>query len=330
MSIIEVKNRIKAVKNIGQITKAMEVVAATKMRKSQQVALNSRPYAFKALQLLSVLASQARPVISRVLPVETALMRKRAIKKTLLIIVTSDRGLAGSFNSQVLRLADSFLNSYKTTLYPIHDRDIDTIPDSPDKLKVITVGKKAIGYANKKKLNLAGEFSGFGDFINPKETDPVAELLIKGFLNKDWDRVITISTHFRSTLKQEVLMRQVLPVDLEKIQQTINEIIPEHGRFSEIRHLSFVIGHSPVDYIFEPSPKELIEGLVDHLVRMQVYHLVLEANASEHSARMVAMKMASDNAKELSENLNLEYNKARQAGITKELIEITSAVNTLT
>ncbi|MDP3792370.1 MAG: ATP synthase F1 subunit gamma [bacterium] len=318
MSIIEVKNRIKAVKNIGQITKAMEVVAATKMRKSQQVALNSRPYAFKALQLLSVLAEHVNVSTSQdeTFKVKTELMRSRKIKKTLLVIVTSDRGLAGSFNSQVLRLADTFLRSYQDT--------------NNEGLKVVAVGKKAISYANNKRLLLAGEFFGFGDFINPKETDPVEELLIKGFLNKDWDRVITISTHFRSTLKQEVLMRQVLPVDMEKIKKTLEEIIPEHGRFSEFKmNVKHSVSNKVVDYIFEPSPKELIEGLVDHLVRMQVYHLVLEANASEHSARMVAMKTASDNAKELSEKLNLEYNKVRQAGITKELIEITSAVSIL-
>ena len=320
MSIIEVKNRIKAVKNIGQITKAMEVVAATKMRKSQQVALNSRPYAFKALQLLSVLGKSFDRAQGKQEKVKTELMRIRPVKKTLLVIVTSDRGLAGSFNSQVLRLADSFLKSY------------DNVPTSQvgtGGLKIIAIGKKAISYANKKRLNLAGEFSGFGDFINPGETNPVAELMIKGFLNKDWDRVVTISTHFRSTLKQEVLIRHILPVDLEKIQKTIDEIIPEHGRFSELKDRLAMSAHKQVEYIFEPSPKELIEGLVDHLVRMQVYHLVLEANASEHSARMVAMKTASDNAKDLSGKLSLEYNKARQAGITKELIEITSAVSTL-
>src|SRR3989344_7144013 len=212
-SLQKTKSRIKAVKNIGQITKAMEVVAATKMRKSQQVALNSRPYAFKALQLLSVLGQHAS--------VKTDLMLARKVKTTLLVIVTSDRGLAGSFNSQVLRLADSFLKSYAET--------------DGNKLKVVAVGKKAISYFNKKKLDSIGGFSGFGDFINPKETDPVADLMIKGFLNNDWDRVITISTHFRSTLKQEVLMRQILPVDLEKIKQTLNEVIPEHGRFSELR-----------------------------------------------------------------------------------------------
>lgn len=306
-SLQKTKSRIRAVKNIGQITKAMEVVAATKMRKSQQVALNSRPYAFKALQLLSVLGQHA--------PIKTPLFQARPSKKTLLIIVTSDRGLAGSFNSQVLRLADLFLKSYQET--------------GNEGLKVIAVGKKAIAYTNNKKLNLVEGFSGFGDFINPEETNPAAELMIKGFLNKEWDRVVTISTHFRSTLKQEVLMRQVLPVDLNKIKETIAEIIPDHGRFAEFKLSALSFKPSAIDYIFEPSPKELIKGLVDHLVRMQVYHLVLEANASEHSARMVAMKTASDNAKELSGKLNLEYNKSRQAGITKELIEITAAVNTL-
>lgn len=313
MSIVEVKNRIKAVKNIGQITKAMEVVAATKMRKSQQVALNSRPYAFKALQLLSVLSQQEK--------VKTELMAIRPAKKTLLVIVTSDKGLAGSFNSQVVNLSDKFIGAHSSR---------SKASGKFGELKVIAVGKKAILFANKKKLDIVDTFSGFGDFVESSETVHLSDKIILGFLAKEWDEVITISTHFRTTLKQEVLMRQVLPVDLEKIQKTIDEIIPEHGRYSEFRIQSSELQIKNLDYIFEPSPKELIEGLVDHLVRMQIYHLVLEANASEHSARMVAMKTASDNAMELSGKLNLAYNKARQTGITRELIEITSAVNTLT
>ena len=278
----------------------MEVVAATKMRKSQEVALSSRPYAFKALKLLSVLAKHGE--------VNTKLMESRDVKNTLLVIVTSDRGLAGSFNSQVLRVADQFLKNNTDIL-------------------VIAVGKKAIAYSNKKRLKMVEEFSGFGDFIEPGETHNLSNKIISGFIAQDFDRVVTISTHFRTTLKQEVLTREVLPINLEKVQQTINELIPEHGRFSELRatkstSVKHSVSNRGVDYIFEPSPKELIEGLVDHLVRMQMYHLILEANASEHSARMVAMKTASDNAKDLSGKLNLEYNKARQANITKELIEI--------
>ncbi len=307
MSIIEIKNKIKAIKNIGQITKAMEVVAATKMRKSQEVALRSRPYAFKALQLLSTLDEYLPS------PLRTRLMEVREVKKTVVIVVTSDRGLAGAFNSQVLKATDKFLSE-----------------NNKDKISVIAVGKKAAVYAHKKKLDMIKGFYGFGDFVRPDETDPFAEIISLGFVNKKWDKVITISTHFHSTIKQEVLIRQILPVDLSKIEEALDETIPKHGRFSELREVKTEknIPHH-VEYILEPSPQEIVESLVSHLVRMQIYHIVLEANASEHSARMVAMKTASDNAAELSEDLNLAYNKARQAGITKELIEITSAINTL-
>lgn len=307
-SLQSIKSRIKAVRNIGQITKAMEVVAATKMRKSQQIALDSRPYAFKALQLLSVLSKYS--------PIKSRLMGANKIKNTLLIIMTSDRGLAGPFNSQVIKTADKFIEEYSEKSKAV--------------LNVAVVGKKAMAYASKKGIKPNFQFSGFGDHIKPSETDSLADSIIKGFLDKRWGKVVTISTHFRTTLKQEVLKREILPINLNSIQDSITEIIPKHGRFSELRDSSYKLQDTgSIDYIFEPVPEKIIEQLVDHLVRMEIYHLVLEANASEHSARMVAMKTASDNAKELSENLNLEYNKARQAGITKELIEITSAINTL-
>lgn len=307
-SLQSIKSRIKAVRNIGQITKAMEVVAATKMRKSQQIALDSRPYAFKALQLLSVLSKYS--------PIKSRLMGVKKIKSTLLIIMTSDRGLAGSFNSQVIKTADKFIEEYSEKGKAV--------------LNVAVVGKKAMAYASKRGIKPDFQFSGFGDYIKPSETDSLADLIIKGFLDKRWGKVVTISTHFRTTLKQEVLKREILPINLNNIQDSITEIIPKQGRFSELLDSSYKLQDTGfIDYIFEPVPEKIIEQLVDHLVRMEIYHLVLEANASEHSARMVAMKTASDNAKELSENLNLEYNKARQAGITKELIEITSAINTL-
>lgn len=276
------------------------------MRRSQEVALGSRPYAFKAMQLLSVLAKYT--------PVKVKLMESRPVKKTLLIIVTSDRGLAGSFNSQVFRVADNFLNNEKQT----------------DHLLVVAVGKKALFYAKKKNLKVTADFHGFGDHIEPEQTKPLSELVINGFLSGEWDKVVAISTNFRTTLKQEVLTRQILPVGLEAIKTAIDEVIPEHGRYSEFKNSPAVSRQlSAISYLLEPSPTELVEQLINHLLVMQLYHLILEANASEHSARMVAMKTASDNAKELSQELTLDYNKARQAGVTKELIEITSAINTL-
>ena len=299
------KTRRKAVQNVGQITKAMEVVSATKMRRSQEVALNSRPYAFEAIHLLEKLSKNT--------PIQTILTADRPIKKTLLVIIASDKGLTGAFNTQVMRTTDRFLESEKFT---------------DDNLAVVAVGKKTVAYAAKKKLNVIGSFLGVGDFIKPNEVEPIAKFLIDGFKNGEWDKVITISTHFRTALKQETLTRQILPVDFQKIRETIKETVPEHGRYSDIID-SQNNNNNDTEYIFEPSPAIAIEFLVPHLVKLQIYHLILEANASEHSARRVAMKTASDNAEELADDLTLEYNKARQASITRELIEITSTQTAL-
>ena len=299
------KTRRKAVQNVGQITKAMEVVSATKMRRSQEVALNSRPYAFEAIHLLEKLSKNT--------PIQTILTADRPIKKTLLVIIASDKGLTGAFNTQVMRTTDRFLESEKFT---------------DDNLAVVAVGKKTVAYAAKKKLNVIGSFLGVGDFIKPNEVEPIAKFLIDGFKNGEWDKVITISTHFRTALKQETLTRQILPVDFQKIRETIKETVPEHGRYSDIID-SQNNNNNDTEYIFEPSPAIAIEFLVPHLVKLQIYHLILEANASEHSARRVAMKTASDNAEELADDLTLEYNKARQASITREIIEITSTQTAL-
>ncbi len=305
-SLQGIKARKKAVTNISQITKAMEVVSATKMRKAQEVALNSRPYAWKALELLKKIKEHATIAIPLTAP--------REVKKTLLVIVSSDRGLAGSFNSQVFRGADEFLK--------IRARE---------NISCVVVGKKALAHAKKKRLTILQSFTGVGDYILPSQVRPIVELLIQGFERGDFDEVITISTHFRTTLKQEVLTRQILPVTIERIWEAIDAIIPEHGRYAEFR------GDRPgeknikgeVEYIFEPSPEEALKALVPHLVETQIYDVILEANASEHSARRVAMKNATDNADEISEVLTLSYNKARQASITNELIEITSTQNAL-
>ncbi len=303
-SLQTIKTRRKAVQNVGQITKAMEVVAATKMRRAQEVALNSRPYAFEAIHLLEK--------ISRSAPIENPLISNRPVRKTLLVIVSSDKGLTGAFNTQVFRTADRFLSNND---------------NSEESLAILAIGKKSTAYALKKKLNVIANFYEVGDYIEPDEVEPIASILIEGFKKRSWDRVITISTHFRTALKQETLTRQILPVDFQKIQETIKEIIPEHGRYADI--IENHNNNEETEYIFEPNPKEAIDFLIPHLVKLQIYHLILEANASEHSARRVAMKTASDNAEELVDTLTLEYNKARQASITKELIEITSTQNAL-
>lgn len=310
-----IKSRLKSVKNIGQITKAMEVVSATKMRKAQEVALRSRPYAFKALELLETV-SKIQSSNDKI-QIQIPLAEKREVKKTLLVVVTSDKGLAGAFNTQVFRQVEQFLAQ----------------EGSASEIHVVPVGKRAVSYFTRRNAKIVESFTGFGDYAMPEEIEPLGNLLVTGFLEGSWDRVMTISTHFRSTLKQTPLARQILPVEVEKIAETVQEIVPEHGRFADEAAKSkaqMTNVKTETEFILEPSPEQTLNTLVPHLVTMQLYHVVLEANASEHSARMVAMKTASDNASDLADGLTLEFNKARQAGITKEIIEITSTMNALT
>ena len=311
-SLQAIKSRLRAVKNIGQITKAMEVVSANKMRRAQEVAIASRPYAITALEILGRVAANA--------PIPTPLMTSRPVATTAVLVVSSDRGLAGSFNAAVFRKADEFLaNDAEHRSRPGH------------RYVFVTVGRKATAYALKRGWNIAEKFEGFGDFALLEEVAPLADRLIAGFANGSWDRVIAVSTHFRSTLRQDTIVRQVLPTDMEKIRETVNELLPERGRYADLRENQNGNGRNgaPIDFIFEPTPAEALAALVPHLVAMQIYHLLLEANASEHSARRVAMKSASDNADDLSGKLAIAYNKARQASITRELIEITSTRSAL-
>lgn len=309
-SLQDIKLRLGAVRNVGKITRAMEVVAATKMRRAQELALSSRPYAFKVLDLLQKLSNNA-PIIS-------PLTEPRSIQKTLVMVVASDKGLTGSFNAQVLRASDKFFESEEKAAHK------DYI------FEMIAIGKKAELYAKKKQIKLVKSFYGVGDYATPEDASEAANFAIDYFEKGYCDRVVVISTHFRTALKQDVILRQILPAEISKIRETLDEILPESGMYAKAaKPLLGGLAAKSVDYIFEPSPAEALNFLIPYLVRMQFYHLILEANASEHSARRVAMKTASDNADDLAGSLTLKYNTARQAGITNEIIEITSTKNAI-
>ena len=303
-SLQSLNRRRKAVRSIGSITKAMEVVAAIKMRKSEETTLNSRPYAFKVLDLLSKLG--------RISGGGNIFSRPSKSPKTLVVLVTSDRGLIGAFNTQVLRAFENF-----------------TASDGGDYV-FATVGKKAESHLLKKGFSISRKFYGFGDLVKVEEISPLSDFMIKGFLSGEWGRVVAVSMHFRSALKQEILIREILPVNFRNIRKTISEIIPEHGRWAELRGKNG-IHHSDreTDYIFEPSPAKLVENLMPHLLKMKIYHLIMEANTSEHAARYVAMKSASDNAEDLSGKLLIQFNNARQAAITGELVEMSATQSAL-
>jgi F-type H+-transporting ATPase subunit gamma len=159
--------------------------------------------------------------------------------------------------------------------------------------------------------------------------NPISELLIAHYLNGDFDRVIAFSTNFMTALRQEPVIRELLPISFEKVKESIEQLVPQAGRYSKYIDRATFADEREKEYIIEPSPAEVLEQLAPELLKIRIYHMILEANASEHSARRVAMKNASDNASELSENLNVEYNKSRQAAITNAIIEVTSGAQAL-
>ena len=319
-SIQNLKRRIKGVQNIGQITKAMELVAATKMRKAQEIALDSRPYAYAALEILASL--------SRIQDVPLPeLLQGREVRKTLYVLITSDKGLAGSFNSAVIRTFEKHIDvGHRTS-------DIGTggARDSKSEGRVfLAIGQKAKQYLERRKLPVVQSFVRAGDFTERHESDPIAEFIIDGYAKGEWDEVVAFSTIFVTALRQDVMVRQLLPVSFDKIRETAEELIPRAGRYSDYLDLDIFSFENGVEYIIEPSPREVLEKLAPELLKVRLYHWLMEANASEHSARRMAMKNASDNASDLSETLNVEYNKSRQAGITNQIIEVTSGAQTLT
>ena len=308
-----IKKRLRSVNNINKITKAMEMVAATKMRKSQEVALASRPYAFAALDLLATVSG----LDSEKMP---ELFKKRDVKTVLFVLVSSDKGLAGAFNSSVFRKFEQHMK-----------RDEEKY--AKEEKIFVAVGEKAFNYLSKKGYNVAKKFVSAGDYTTTEQVHPLSDFVAKGYIDAKWDRVVIISTHFMSALKQEPHVRRILPVDFDHIKETIEEIIPERGKFADLikeQQISFVPDKSKLgEYLIEPSGSEVLEKLAEHLFFVQVYHLILEANASEHSARRMAMKTASDNASDLGEELNLQYNKSRQTRITTEISEISAGAEAL-
>jgi len=301
-SLQDLKSRIRSVKNVGQITKAMEVVAATRMRRSQEVALASRAYAYKSLELLARLVSS--------LPSNHSLMNAPEGKPELLVIVSSDRGLAGSFNALVERAAQNYMRTH-------------TIGGC------IVVGKRAHAFAKRQNIPVVAAFEQMGDVVNFRDAEPIAEHIFSAHASGEWSRIVVISMYFRTALLQEPVTRTLLPATLESLAANVKDLAPKHGKFADMAPV-IEMSSGEIGYIHEPSREDIASRLVAQIVRMQVGHILLEANASEHSARRAAMSAASENASELADTLSLQFNKARQSNITRELVEITATTAALT
>lgn len=280
------------------------MVAATKMRKSQEVALRARPFAREALSLLRdlVLHEEVRERGS-------VFFNEVPEGKVCLVVATSDKGLAGSFNAQVLRLASQWLQENKGA-------------------DVVAVGRKGRDFFRGRGIAPAAEFFQFSDIATLHDVAPLSEWIIRAFELREYRRVVVVSTHFISALVQKPGVRQVLPLTMEDLQKAVEEITPTTGRYSE--PAGDGDGEEETAHLLEPAPQAILETLVRDLVEVEILHYVFESNASEHSARMVAMKNATENASGIQEELELELNKARQAAITQELTEIATAKEALT
>ncbi|MFZ0710154.1 MAG: ATP synthase F1 subunit gamma [Terrimicrobiaceae bacterium] len=278
----DIRRRIKSVKNTAQITKAMQMVAASKMRKAQEAALNGRPY---AILLNRVLVSLRNRLDERLSP----LLEKREVKNELVILLSTDKGLCGGLNSNLFRELINF--DTRTTQF-------------------ISVGRKGTQFLARTKRNMIADFP-LKEHPTFLETKAISKFVIEMFLTGEVDKVSVLFPRFVNTLTQKPTALTLLPItSLEEAGLTSDEApIPEPEG----------------DILFEPGPEKILENIVPYYVHFSLFQMLLGTRASEHSARMIAMKSATDNAKEIVKDLTLEYNKARQANITKELLEISTA-----
>ncbi|MFC1892544.1 ATP synthase F1 subunit gamma [Chloroflexota bacterium] len=278
-----IRRRIRGVQSTAKITRAMEMIATSKMRRAQERGLAGRPYSEKIRQVISDLAA-----LSQTGAVLHPLLQRRPVSKVAVVHITPDRGLCGGLHSNINRRTAGFILE-------------QALPVS-----VITVGRKGQDFIRRHHGDIRAEFTGLGDQPVLFDTLPISQIIIDDYTNGLIDMVYLTYAQFVSTMVQRPVLQQVLPVEPAAVPTAQN-----------------------VDYIYEPGPEAVLGELLPRFVEMQVYHAILEAIASEQSARMVAMRNATDSARELIGDLTLMYNKARQESITKELLDITGGAAAL-
>ncbi len=299
MALKQIKNKIIATKKTGQVTKAMESVSAVKMRKSQERAFLGRPYVHAALKIMARLSHTAQGVSHPLTTVRTE-------GGVLLVIVTSDKGLAGSVNSAVLKQAEKI---FQTT----------------EAIDVIAIGRKALEFAQRENKTVLASYTNVSDNVTIKDVEVMTAQVIDAFAETKYQKVLAVYQNFISTFEQTPVVRQILPISVEDINDMMRGIKPKTGRYSDDR----LIDEAPVQHKIEPSVEEVLNTLIPQLVEVVLYHAVLESKASEHSARMVAMKNATDKSKEVVKALTIKFNNQRQAAITAEVSEITAGVESM-
>ena len=295
MSLKLIKQKIVSTRKTGKVTRAMEAVSAVKMRKTQERAFAARVYARAAVRMLASISRLNESAVSHYT------MRTTENNRALLVLVTSDKGLAGAVNSAVLKLADSFLQK--------HTCDF------------ICIGRKAVEYAERNGAVIVHKETNVADNVSLQNVEHITKKALEAYKEGTYGVVYVLYQNFLSTFEQKPLVRQVLPLNPEGLEVMVREIVPKSGKFADRTEEAVGTGS---EYLIEPSAEELMPELVSQLVHVAIYHALIEHKASEHSARMVAMKNATDKSKEIARSLTLKFNKARQAAITAEVSEITA------
>lgn len=308
----EIRRRIKSINNTRKITRAMEMVSAAKMRRAVASVLGIRPYAHSAWSVLTNLA--------RVFESERGqgLLEVREVRSILVILISSNRGLCGSFNAQIAKkLKAELANPEKLKINRIGYKKIESkIKDNELKIDFVTIGKKGDNMVRRLGKNIMATFPNLFYLPRAEDIRPIVRIAIDEYLAKKYDKVVVIYTDYISAINQQPKIRQILPVskvDLEKQIAEIDTHAQDYG----------LVGPE-AEYKIEPSPKEVLEYIFPRLIEMQLYHAILESNASKESARMVAMRNATEAAGEMSDGLTLAYNQIRQMKITQEIAEISA------
>jgi F-type H+-transporting ATPase subunit gamma len=293
-TVQDIKRRVRSVRNTRKITRALELVAAAKLKRAQSRIEDMRPYADRMLELMAGTARASSSV--RGLP----LLQKREQEQTVAIVpLTGDRGLAGAFNSQILRRAIALERALRA---------------EGKQVRWVGVGRRGVGSLRFRRFELAGEFTGFTDQPHYADAQVIAHRVAELYTEAEVDRVILVYNHFESALVQKVTVQDILPLS-EDLLETDDEERSEDARRG--------------DFIFEPEPEQILERLLPVYLETELYRALLESAASEHGARMTAMRNASKNAGELIDSLTLAMNRARQAEITQEILEVVAGADAL-
>ena len=294
----EVRNRISSVSSTQQITKAMKMVSAAKLKRATNAIVQLRPYANKLKDLLANLSASLEDGASPYL-------QEREPVRVLVVVVSSNRGLAGAFNTNVIKTANNLIaEKYSEQL-------------KAGNVSIVAIGKKSQEYYQRRKYNVIGNNNDLYLDLNFINASKITESIMQGFINGDYDRVELVYNHFRNAAVQYLIAEQLLPVPKPEAKK--EEVLKTKDAKIEAQ----------VDYILEPSQEEIVEQLIPKNIKIQLYRAVLDSNASEHGARMTAMDKATENAGDLLKALKLSYNQARQAAITTELTEIVSGAAAL-